>query len=387
VRPFEAWAKLIMSINLYPINFRQFYPLIRLNKSLDKLDIFNGAPSKPLEMSYRLRRYVACTESLRRNTIRFRHLLNSISKHFNISYESKRRKEPRKFQYIKNEFSLMNDLLLFVTVLKIFLDGMAFLVPFYYREALRYNKNIPDLRDAERPPSFNGLKHFFFNNEDIDVDFVSILRANEEWTNEVCNMRNFLIHRFHDLSVNNDWWTQSYYGLLYEFNDIKEFIPDTLLYVAKIYYKFVKFTKDFEEHFKNRCRDQFPEFEYFDSGHASGNCLDKRHLFFAGLGRLLENKILIRIQAKKLRSRIPKILEYFMREENIVCTSCDKFIVHINSTIEHYVVISANCDCGKLLPIPLSIEKKFYPHFMNPNKGEIGDRLVPNELKIKMLRL
>lgn len=288
---------------------------------------------------------------------------------------------------MKNTFALENDLLLFFTVLKIFLDDIAFLLPFYFKEPIRVGAKKPDMRDMERPKDFRSLKKFFYDNEDIDNEFVDILKANEEWTDELCDIRKFLMHRFHDLSINNDWWTQSYYGLLYEFNDIKRFIPDILAYVAKIYYRFVRFTKGIEKHFKNRCQEQFPDFEYFGSGRPFANSLDKTHLFFAGLGKLLENKIIIRVQGEKFRRQIPKILEHFMREEKVVCNSCDKFKFQIKPTVEHYVVISSHCNCGGPLPIPLSVERKFYPHFMDQNTGKIAERLIPYELKIKILKV
>ncbi len=373
-----------MVYKYYPRNFKQFYPLTRLNQSVSRLDIFNRELSKPHEMSFRYKRFAACDESLHRNTIRFRHLLNSISEHFNVSYDSKERKKNREFKLMKNKFALENDLLLFFAVLKIFLDDMAFFVPFYFKEPIKVSAKNPDMRDMKRPKDFRSLKHYFYENEDIDKGFVSILKANDEWTNELCDIRKFLIHHFHDLSVGNDWWTQSYYGLLYEFNEIKGFIPDILFYVAKIYYRFVRFTKDFEEHFKNRCQIQFSEFEYSESGCVSSG-LNKTHFYFAGLGRLLKNSILIRIHPCQ-RNKIPKTLEYFMQEEKIVCSVCDSYQVNIKPTIENFVIISANCDCGKSFRIPPNVERKFYPFFMDQNQRHIIDRLISFETKIAILK-
>lgn len=375
-----------MNTNTHIRNFRQFYPLARLNGGVSKLDIFSNNPDIPLRLSKRRKRFEACMGSFNRNTIRLHRLLDSIAKHFNISYQSKDRKKPYEHQIIKKHIHLENDLLLFFTILKILLDDMAFFVPFYFRQPLTYSKNISDLRDAEYPPSFNGLKRFLFQNEDIDKEFIVILKTNEEWTNEICNIRNFLIHRFHDLSLHNDWWTNAYFAFFNEFNDLKIFIPNVLTYVAKIYYKFVRFTKDFEEHFKKICQEQFPEYEYFESGYSYSSGLGKTHLFWAGLGRLLKNKILIRTHQAR-RSKIPKILDYFMSEENVVCNTCKTCKVQIKPTIEHYVIISSFCDCGKCLPIPLRVEKQLYPHFMDQNQKHIIDRLIPYELKIKMLHL
>ena len=364
-----------MMTNTDKASFRQFYPLNRLNTGI--FGTINKDLSKPLEPSLRYKRFAACKDSFDRNTIRLHRLLDSIAKHFNVSYNSKDRKQPYQHQIVKNHINLENDLLLFFTILKMLLDDMAFFVPFYFQQPLRYSRSIPDLRDAERPPSFNGLKGFLLRHEDIDKDFASILRRNEEWTNEICSIRNFLIHRFHDLSVNNDWWTHACFAFISEFHRMQNFIPDIFTYVAKSYYSFVKFTTDFEEHFTGICQDQFSDFEYFDAGHAYANRPGKTHLFFAGLGRLLENKILIRIHPEQ-RCRSPKILEYFMREEKIVCNTCGTFKTRIQPTVEHYVIISSFCGCAKSLPIPLRVEKKFYPPFLDQNQQHILDQLIPH---------
>ena len=138
---------------------------------------------------------------------------------------------------------------------------------------------------------------------------------------------------------------------------------------------------DFERHFKNRCHEQFPIFKYSMSGQAYANGLDKTHLFFAGLGRLLKNNILIRIHPGR-RNQVPKILEYYMREEKVVCDTCDTYKIQIQPTIEHHVIISSHCDCAKSLPISLKVEKNFYPHFMDQNQRHIIDRLISFETKI-----
>ena len=179
---------------------------------------------------------------------------------------------------------------------------------------------------------------------------------------------------------------QCLFCLFYEFNDLKIFIPNVLTYVAKIYYEFVRFTNNFEEHFKKICYEQFPKYEYFESLRASSSGLDITHLFWAGLGRLLKNKILIRIHQAQ-RSKIPKILSYFMSEENVVCNTCRTCKLRIHPTVEHFVIISSYCNCGKFLRIPLRVEKKLYPHFMDQNQKHIIDQLIPYELKIKILHL
>lgn len=375
-----------MNINTNIGSFRHFYPLARLNGGVSKLDIFGNNPDFPLRLSKRRKRFAACMESFHKNTIRLHRLLDSIAKHFNISYDSKDRKSPYKFQLVENDFGLGNDLLLFFTIIKILLDDIAFFVPFYFKESLKYGRKCKDLRDIDRAMDFQTLKHYLYDHENIDNEFVEILKANEEWINDICDKRKFLIHEFHDLSLHNDWWTNAYFAFFYEFNNLKIFIPNVLTYVAKIYYNFVTFTKDFEEHFKKICQEQFSEYEYFEFGHAYSSGLGKTHLFWAGLGRLLKNKILIRIHQAQ-RSKIPKILDYFMSEENVVCNTCRTCKVQIHPTIEHYVIISSYCDCWKCLPIPLRVEKQLYPHFMDRNQKHIIDQLIPYELKIKILHL
>jgi len=374
-----------MTINTYLRNFRQFYPLHRLNGGISKLDIFNKDSSKPFELSFRKKRFETCKSSFDRNFIRLHRLLDSIARYFSISYKSKDRKSPYKFQLVKNDFGLENDLLLFFTILKILLDDISFFVPFYFKEPFKYGRKNEDLRDIDRPLDFQSLKHYLYDHKNIDNEFVEILKANEEWINDICNKRKFLIHRFHDLSVHSDWWTHAYFAFFYAFNNVKVFIPNVLTYVSKMYYNFVRFTKNLEEHFKNICQKQFSEFEYFEEGYASSSGLGKTHLFFAGLGRLLENKILIRIHPAR-RSQISKILEYFMRDEKVICNKCNIIKSQIKPTTEHYVIISSHCDCGESLPIPLRVEMKLFPHFMDQNQKHIIDQLVPYELKIKILK-
>ena len=371
-------------MNAHARNFRQFSPLARLNNSVSQLGIFQKDKTKPLELGFRLKRFVACAESFHRNTIRLHRLLDSIARHFSISYHSRDRKSDYQYALVKSVLDLGNDVLLFFTILKILLDDIAFFVPFYFREPIRIGPKNEDLRDRERPLDFQALKHYIYKHEDIDETFVQLLRENEEWINDLCDKRKFLIHRFHDLSVSNDWWTHAHYALLYDFNSVRAFIPNILTYVSRIYWHFVEFTKDFEEHFTKACQEQFTEFEYSRAGQAYATGLDRTHLIFAGLGRMLENRILIRIHPAR-RSLVPSTLEYFMREEEIACDSCGAIRVHIRPTIEDYVVISSTCDCGKSLPIPMLVEERLFPHFMDQNQKHIIDQLIPYELRIKLL--
>ncbi|MBC8472914.1 MAG: hypothetical protein H8D56_25920 [Planctomycetes bacterium] len=311
--------------------------------------------------------------------------MDSIARHFHISFNSKDRKSPYKFQLVKNDFGLGNDLLLFFTIIKILLDDISFFIPFYYKQSFKYGRKNEDLRDLDRPLDFQSLKHYFYDYKNIDNEFVEILKANEEWINDICDKRKFLIHRFHDLSIHNDWWIHAYFAFFYTFNDVKCFIPNVLTYVSRMYYNFVKFTTNIEEHFKSICQKQFSEFEYFEEGYASSRGLDKTHLFFAGLGRLLENKILIRIHPVR-RNKITKTLEYFMREEKVICNKCNISNCKIQPTIEDFVIISSHCDCGKSLPIPLRVEEKFYPHFMDQSQKQVIGQLVSYDLKIKILK-
>jgi hypothetical protein len=366
-------------------SFRQFYPLNRLNSGVSKLDIFNRDYSKPLQFSSRQRRFYSCKSSFDRNFIRLHRLLDSIANHLDISYNSKDRKQPYQYRLAKKRIELCSDLFLFFVVMKVLLDDMAFFVPFYFSEPIK-TRSCPDLRDNIRPLSFGPLKEFFLKNEDLDKGFVNILRANNEWTKEISETRNFLVHGFHELSLHNDFWTHSHCALFYEFNTLKNYIPNILTYVAKTYFNFVRFTQECEEHFKKMCEIRFSNFEYFDQGYAYSGGLGKTHLYFAGLGRLLHNRILIRIHPR-VRPSIPKILEYFMREENIVCSICTRFEIKIKPSIENHVIISSNCGCGNPLPIPLKVERKFFPHFMDQNQKHIIDSLVPYEFKIKILTL
>jgi hypothetical protein len=343
-------------------NFRQFSPFERLNSSVLKLSVLRPEKSKSLELEHRAKRYGACVTSFHRNTIRLHRLLDSIAGHFNVSYDSQERKAPYHFRLVKSNFGLGNDLLLFFTILKILLDDIAFFVPFYFRDPLKSGRKNEDLRDLDRPFDFQALKHYFYKRENIDGEFVEILRRNEEWINDLCDKRKFLIHRFHDLSVDNDCWTHAYCAFLYEFNNLRAFVPNVLTYVSRMYYHFVAFTEESERHFRKTCRGQFTEFEYSEAGQAYSGGLDRTHLFFAGLGRLLENKILIRIHPAR-RSRIPIIMEYFMREEKVVCSVCSAFRILIRPIIEDYVVISSSCNCGKPLPIPLRVEEKVFSAF------------------------
>lgn len=373
-------------MNTHTRNFKHFSPLARLNNSVTRLSMFHTEKSKPFELGFRYKRFAACVESFHRNTIRLHRLLDSIARHFSISYNSQDRKAPYQYRLIKSDFDLGNDLLLFFTILKILLDDIAFFMPFYYKESFTtHSKNI-DLRDLDRPFDFQALKHYLYKHKNIDGECVEILRQNEEWINDICDKRKFLIHRFHDLSIHNDWWTHAYSAFLYEFNGIKAFVPNVLTYVSRMYYHFADFTKALEKYFKKVCQEQFPEFEYSEAGQAYSSGLDRTHLFFAGLGRLLENKILIRIHPAQ-RRRIPIILEYFMRDEKIVCNVCNAFKIYIKPTIEHYVVISSSCDCGKPLSIPLRVEEKLFPHFMDQNQKHIIDQLIPYELRIRIIAL
>ena len=374
-----------MAVNTHVRSFNQFNPLYKLNSGVGILDAYTGDKSS-LDLGVRLARFVACMQSFRKNVIRLQRLLDSISSRYGLSYKSKDRKRPYQFNFLRQFFGLENDLLLFFIIVKILLDDMALFVPFYYKESLGYGPKNRDLRDIKRPLDFQSLKKHFYDHQKIDANFVELLKGNDEWIDEICDRRKFLVHRFHDLSAGNDFWTHSYYVLFYEFTAIKGFIPNVLIYVAKIYYSFVRFTIDFEEHFKNLCQNQFPRFEYFYAGCTVANAPNKTHLFFAGLGRLLRNDILIRIHPKQ-RERLAKLVEYFMREENVICRVCNKYKIHIRATTEHYVVVSSCCDCGTPLPISLGVERRIYPHFMDQSKKHIVDVLIPHQERMKILRL
>jgi len=269
---------------------------------------------------------------------------------------------------------------MFFVMMKILLDDIAFFTPFYYKEPIVTSKD-EDVRGSKYPWSFRDMQSYFLKKKpDFDKEFANILFKNQPWTDEICDIRKFLVHRFHDLVIDHDFWTRSYFAFLYEFNTRKDFIPDVLPYVAKVYFKFVRFVKNYEDSFRKRCEREFQSYEYFAAGSSYAGTLDKTHLFFASLGRILNNRILIRVHPNR-RDAVADRLEEIMGEEKITCSDCHSYKVRMRPTVEEFVLISVECGCGKTLALPFIAEKKFFPYFMDRNRRENFWGLIPYTLR------
>lgn len=360
--------------------FKQFAPLNKLNMGLLRSEVFESEINRfPLEYGLRYRKFVSCTESFRRYLLSLRYILDRIASHFSITYNKKDRQGIEKNRVIRNTVLLSVDLDAFFITMKILLDHVAFFTPFYYKQPLIKNKK--DVRDLEFPWSFRSMKNYFFDeHRDFDLEFTELLLKNFPWMDDICDTRDFLVHRFHDFLIGQDYWTQTCFAFLYELlNKKKDFIPDILSYIAKIYFEFTKFLKDYEVLFKNKCEMQFPSFRYFYEGSTYANGLDRTHLFFASLGRILKNRILIRIHPNR-RDIVSNKLEEIMKEEKCICTKCKDYKFQIRPTVEEFILISAQCVCGNSLSIPLIVEKKFFPHFMDQNQRDNFWGLIPYTL-------
>lgn len=352
-------------------SFKQFAPLNKLNMSLLHSEVFKSeANRRPLEYSPRYKNFIASTESFRRHLVSLHYILNRIATHFSITYNKKDRQGIEKNRVMQNTVLLGVDLDSFFITMKILLDHVAFFTPFYYKEPLIKSKI--DVRDLLFPWSFRTMKKYFLNeHKDFDAEFNNLLLEHSHWMDDICNMRDFLVHRFHELSINQDYWTQTCFAFLYEsFNKRKDFIPDVLSYVARVYFEFTEFLKDYEALFKNKCEIQFTSFEYFYEGNTYANSLDRTHLFFATLGRILKNRILIRIHPNR-RNAVSTKLEEIMKEEKCVCVKCNSYKFQIRPTVEDFILISVQCACGNPLTVPFIVEKKFFPYFMDSNQSDI----------------
>ena len=364
-----------------PHSFRHYNPLYRLNTGLLRSDTFPQKGFFDSNPNPRYLRFCACMKSFDRNYIRLHRLLDSIARCLNITYTKDDRTNISKYLSATDSMFIGNEIVMFFFIIKILLDDVAFFTPFYYSEPFAYGK-VKDIRDSERPWSFYGMYRYFVTHGTTDREFTDMLQGNTIWTDEVCNTRNFLTHNFHDLYIHHDSWTAAYYAFLYEFNKKRNFIPNVLSYIAKTYYKLVSFLKSYEAFFKKRCEIHFPSFKYFHEGHTTSGRLDKTYLFFGGLGRMIDNRILIRIHPN-IRGKIPCLLEKFLQEENISCAKCKKYNIEINPTVGNYILISAKCNCDNRLPVPTIVEKKFYPHFMDQNRRDELWGLIPYTLNMK----
>lgn len=359
--------------------FKRFAPLNKLNMGLTRSEVFKSKKgSLFLDSSPRYQRFAACMESFGRNFLSLKYILDRIASHFHITYSKEDRERAGEYRMVKNTVLLCVDLDVFFITMKILLDDIAFFTPFYYKEPVIFKKE--DVRDSEFPWSFRSMKKYFLEEKKaFGQEFTDLLREHSPWMDDICDIRKFLVHRFHDLDINHDFWTRTCFAFLYEFNTRKDFIPDILSYVAKTYFKFVRFLKDYEALFKNKCEKQFPSFEYFYEGSTYAKALDKVHLFFASLGRILDNRILIRVHPNR-RDIVTSKLEEIMREEKCICNKCGSYKFQIRPTVEEFILISVQCTCGNLLPIPFIVEKKFFPYFMDQNRRENFWGLIPYTL-------
>lgn len=360
------------------MNFKQFSPLSKLNMSLIRSEVFEDTRKDPFRDNPRYRRFAACMESFDRNLLTLDYVLDRIAGHLNITYHKNDRQQSGEYKIVKNTILLGIDLAMFFITTKILLDDIAFFTPFYYKDPIMIGGK--DIRDSEWPWDFRSMKSYFIQkNPDLDKEFAKLLSASSGWTDYICDIRKFLVHRFHDLVIGQDYWTNTCFAFLYEFNKKKDFIPDILSYIAKTYFKLTKFLTGCEMFFKNKCEAQFPSFSYFHEGSTFANALNKRHLFFAAFGRILTNKILIKIHPNR-RNTIPGILEDIMRQEQCSCDKCNSFDIQIKPTLNEFILISAKCTCGNILTIPLIVEKKFFPYFMDKNRREHFWGLLPYTL-------
>lgn len=361
-------------------SFKQFGPLLRLNTSLIHSEAFQ--PKKQVDFLRSdppYKRFEACTTSFERNLLSLQRTLDRIASHFHITYSRDDPARSGEYIVVRDPVLLRLDLQTFFVTMKVLLDDIAFFTPFYYKNAISWGKD-KDVRDSKWPWGFIQMKrHFLEDKSRADQQFTDLLRKHSPWTDEVCKMRRLLLHRFHNLVIDHDFWTRSYFACVCEFYRRKDFIPDVFLYVAKVYFKLVRFLKDYEVLFKKSCAEQFSSFDYFSEGSPYAGKLNEVHLFFASLGRILENRILIRVHHNR-RGTIANKLERIMREGNLVCNECRSYRFQVRPTVEEFVLISAQCDCGKALPIPLIVEKKFFPYFMNQNRRENLWGLIPYTL-------
>ncbi len=344
-------------------NFKYFSPLQRLNAGLFRAKVFEGETKINLFGGRRYHRFNACQDSFRDHLLGLNYSLRRIGEHYQLTYKKEDRLGAAK--NIQNTVLLEFDLETFFLKMKAVLDCVAFFVPFYYREPLFYGKK--DARDLDDPWSFRSMRKNFIAGKTGDESFKKILVDNYDWIEGILNTRDILYHRFHRLSVSHDYWTNSCYAYLYEFNNVRNFIPDILQYVSITYFKLVTFLKAMEAHFKDKCEREISGYEYFHKGSSFANKIDKAHYFFTSLGRFIEGKILIRIHPG-MRSEIEIRLNQVLADLNIKCPNCNKIIFKVKPTVENFVLITAHCNCGNTISLGGSVSKRFFPHFFDRNQ-------------------
>lgn len=346
-------------------NFKYFSPLQKLNEGLFQARVFEGDTKIDLLGGRRYYRFVACQESFRDNLLDLNYSLRRIGEHYQLTYKKDDRLSAAKYKIIPNTILLSVDLETFFLKIKALLDCIAFFVPFYFSVPLLHQKQ--DVKDLRNPWAFRTMKKHFIDGKTIDRPFKIILSDNNDWIEDILWKRDVLYHKFHRLSVSQDYWTNSCYAYLYEFNKIRDFIPDILSYVSVAYFNLVKFLEALEAHFKNKCEKEIADYKYFHEGSSFGNKMDKVHYFFVSFGRLLEGKILMRIHPgmrKEIEARLIPILINL----NFRCSKCKKYVVKVKPTVENFVLISTRCACGNIIPLGGSVSKRFFPFFFNRNQ-------------------
>jgi hypothetical protein len=292
--------------------------------------------------------------------------LRRIGEHYQLTYKKEDRLGAEKNKIIQNTVLLTFDLETFFLKMKALLDCVAFFVPFYFRKPLEHKKQ--DARDLKQPWAFRTMKDHFINGKTKDKPFKEILINNNDWIEDILWKRDILYHRFHRLSVSHDYWTNSCYAYLYEFNKLRDFIPDILLYVSTTYFKLVTFLKTIETHFKDKCEKEIVGYVYFYEGSSFANKIDKVHYFFASFGRFIDRKILIRIHPG-MRNEIETRLNQALADLDIKCSKCKKIIFKVKPTVENFVLITAHCNCGNTISLGGSVSKRFFPHFFDRNQN------------------
>lgn len=353
-------------------NFKCFSPLQRLNAGLSHTKVFGNESKLNPFGNRRHHRFAACNDSFRDNLLGLNYSLRRIGEHYRLTYKKEDRIEAAKNKTIQNTILLSMDIESFIVRLKESLDCLAFFIPFYYRDPLIHKKM--DARDLRDPWAFRTMKKHFIDGKTKDRVFKKILIENGDWIEDILWKRDILCHKFHRLSIDQDYWTNSCYAYLYEFNKKRDFIPDVLSYVSIMYFKLVKLLILIEAHFKNKCEKEIAGYQYFYAGSTYANRMNKIHYFFASFGKILDGKILIRIHPN-MRNEIEPRLRQALSNLKIKCPKCKETRFKIKPTTENFVLIAAYCDCQKTIYLGDSVSKRFFPHFFDKNKKYWG--LVP----------
>ena len=353
-------------------NFKYFSPLQRLNAGLLQTKVFKGKTKIDLFGGRRYQRFNACSESFRHNLLGLNYNLRRIGEHYQLTYKKEDKLSVSKYKSVQNTILLSTDFESFFLKMKQLLDCVAYFIPFYYKKPLKHRVHglEEDVRDLSDPWAFRTMKKHFIGGKTKDKSFKEILIYNNDWIEDVLWKRDILYHKFHRLSVFQDYWTKSCYAYLYEFNKKRDFIPDVLSYVSIVYFKLIKFLEATETHFKNTCERGIRGYQYFHRGSSYANKMDRVHYFFASLGRYLDGKILIRIHPG-IRNGIEERLDQALIDSDNRCQKCkrplSKSRPKVKPTVEYFVLISAHCGCGNKIYLGNSVSKRFFPYFFDRN--------------------